>query len=79
MTPEQFTAWKKEKYIVPFPDDTARALAGYIGRPDDAKQIEDALYWIMAAAENEYNQDYFRALFAAVTDAVELAAPEIPF
>ena len=27
MTPEQFNAWKKEKYVVPFPDDTARALA----------------------------------------------------
>ena len=30
---------------------------------EENKQLEDALYWLKAAAENDLNSDYFRTLY----------------
>lgn len=37
----------------------------------DEKEIEEALYWLKSAANNPYDKDYFRHLFAALVLATE--------
>lgn len=37
----------------------------------DEKEIEEALYWLKSAANNPYDKDYFRHLFAALVIATE--------
>ena len=51
-----------------YTDDIARSLFVVAGQevPEDSeqfKQVEEGLFWLKCAAQNEYDADYFRALF----------------
>ena len=47
-----------------YPEDIVSSLS-YIAKTtaDENRSLEDALYWLKATAENEYNHDYFRVLY----------------
>ena len=51
-----------------YPEDIVSALS-YLAQTtsEENKALEDALYWLMAAAENEYNPDYFRVLYGTLS------------
>lgn len=60
------TKWSATEY----PEDIADAIMYDLemwGQNDDKKKFDDlvdALYWIKAAAENEKNDDKFKALYS---------------
>ena len=44
------------------------------------KELEDAIYWVKAAADNEYNPDYWRTLYTALSAIADLPEYQmIPF
>lgn len=47
-----------------YPEDIVSVLS-YNAKTttEENKQLEDALYWLKAAAENDLNSDYFRTLY----------------
>lgn len=50
-----------------YPEDIVSVLAYNANTTvEENKQLEDALYWLKAAAENEHNQDYFRTLYNVI-------------
>ena len=52
-----------------YPDEIARVLCKLAYEKTDCesngtlKECEECLYWLKAAADNPYNNDYFRALY----------------
>lgn len=51
-----------------YPDEIARVLMSYARMNNEqqgknAEQVTDALYNLMAVAENEYNNDFYRTLW----------------
>lgn len=45
-------------------NDITSALLKLSGAPEEAREeIESAVYYIDAAAQNKYNHDYFRVLY----------------
>ena len=57
-----------------YPDDITTALINCSGKqyePNQAKQIEEALYQLAAIAENPYNSDYYRTLYKLLEDITE--------
>ena len=58
-----------------YPDDITTALINCSGKqyePNQAEQIEEALYQLEAIAENPYNSDFYRTLYKLLEDITEL-------
>lgn len=53
-------------------NDLAETLRNLADAPEEAREeLEEAVYYIQAAAQNDHNRDYFRILFnvlQAITD-----------
>ncbi len=58
-------------------EEITEALAKAAGREDldgrERGEVEDAVSWLEAAAENPYNHDYFRTLYRLMEQIVEHA------
>ena len=55
-------------------DDIARALRAASNAPSHIiGELIDAVYYLKACAQNEYNKDYFRILYNVLEDIAEKA------
>lgn len=55
-------------------DDIARALRDASNAPSHIiGELIDAVYYLKACAQNEYNKDYFRILYNVLEDIAEKA------
>lgn len=52
------------------PEDIACTLDKLTFNRKDTEDYIDALYWIKAAAQNEMNPDYWRALYEVLSELV---------
>ena len=70
--------------MVNYPVDIAAALIDLIGRAEEVgyngiqdpdvieRYLIDGLYYLRACAENDYNSDYFRVLYSALSKLCEI-------
>ena len=56
-----------------YPEDIARALCAAVGMTEESeiKDCTDALYQLKAIAQNEYNSDFYRTFYAALSKLTE--------
>lgn len=53
------------------PGEIAGVIARYTGGENHIEEIENCLYWLYAACQNEYNNDYFRAFYVAISEMID--------